>query len=74
MAKNAWFKPFAHVGNFPRNLGNCVILVFSRIWITHNCVILVFFHVIDEFSSALVLHTHVIYTDEEYSDREAIEK
>ena len=71
--KNAWFQSFMHARNFPRNLGNRIILVFFRVWITHNRVILVFFHVMatcsdsdDEFSSALVLH--IIYTDEGYSD------
>ena len=61
--KNAWFQPFAHARNFPRNLGNHVILVFFRVRITHNHVILVFFRVMatcsnsdDEFSSALVLY------------------
>ena len=71
--KNAWFQPFAHARNFPRNLGNRVILVFFRVWVTHNRVILIFFHIMatcsdsdDEFSSALVLR--IIYTSEEYSD------
>ena len=52
---------FAHAWNFPRNLGNCGILVFSRIWITHNRVILVFFRLMathsdsdGEFLSALI--------------------
>ena len=26
--KNAWFQPFAHAQNFPRNLGNCYFGVF----------------------------------------------
>ena len=71
--KNAWFQLFAHAQKFPRNLGNCVILVFFRVWITHNHVILVFFRVMatcrdsdNEFSSALVLR--VIYTSEGYSN------
>ena len=38
--KNAWFQLFAHAQNFPRNLGNCVILVFFHVRITHNHVIL----------------------------------
>ena len=65
--KNAWFQPFAHAPNFPRNQGNRVILVFFRVWITHNHVISVFFRVMaicsdsdDEFSLALVLR--IIYT------------
>ena len=71
--KNSWFQPFAHAQNFPRNLGNCVLLVFFRIWITHNHVILVFFCVMaicsdsdNEFSSTLVLC--IIYTDKGYRD------
>ena len=71
--KNAWFQPFAHARNFPRNLGNRVILVFFRVWNTHNRVILVFFRVMatcsdsdDEFPSALILR--IIYTSEGYSD------
>ena len=71
--KNAWFQPFAHARNFPRNLGNHVMLVFFHVWITHNCVILIFFRVMttcsdsdNEFSSALVLR--IIYTDEVYCD------
>ena len=35
--KNAWFQPFAHARNFPRNLGNRVTLVFFRARIRHNC-------------------------------------
>ena len=35
--KNAWFQPFAHALNLPRNLGNRVILVFFHIWIMHMC-------------------------------------
>ena len=54
--KNAWFQLFAHAQNFPRNLGNRVILVFFRVIATYS----------DEFSSALVLRK--IYTDEGYSD------
>ena len=71
--KNTWFQPFAHARNFPRNLGNHVILVFFRVRIMHNCVILVFFCVMatcsdsdDKFSSALILR--IIYTSEEYSN------
>ena len=63
--KNTWFQPFAHAQNFPRNtcMGNCVtcISVFFRVMATCS-------DTGDEFSSALVLCIHVIYTDEEYSD------
>ena len=71
--KYAWFQPFVHAQNFPRNLGNRVILVFFRVWNMHNRDILVFFRVMatcsdsdNEFSSALVLR--IIYTSEGYSD------
>ena len=71
--ERAWFQPFAHARNFPRNLGNRVILVFFRVWIMHNRVISVFFRVMaicsdsdNKFLSALVLR--MIYTDEGYSD------
>ena len=72
----AFWTPFAGEWReiFPeKNLGNRVILVFFRVWITHNRVISVFFRVMaicsdsdDEFLSALVLR--IIYTDEGYSD------
>ena len=57
--KNAWFQPFAHARNFPRNLGNHVFLVFFRIM--GSCS-----DSDDEFSSALVIR--IIYTNEGYSD------
>ena len=70
--KNAWFQPFLHARNFPRNLGNPVILVFFAYGIRITRVILTFSHVMatcsdrdDEFSSALVLL--IIYTDRGYS-------
>ena len=56
---NAWFQAFVHVQNFPRNLGNRVILVFF--WVMATCS-----DSDDEFSSALVLR--LIYTGEGYSD------
>ena len=49
--KNTWFNPFAHVRNFPRNLGNRVILVLFSIMATCS-------DSDDEFSSALVLLLH----------------
>ena len=56
---NAWFQLFVHVWNFPRNVGNHVILVFF-------CILATCSDSDDEFSSALVLR--IIYTDEGYSD------
>ena len=53
--KSVWFQPFAHVWNFPRNLGNRVILVFFRVWNTHNCVILIFFHVMATCSDRVLI-------------------
>ena len=70
--KNAWFQPFVHAQNFPRNLVNRVILIFFCQYNMHNRVILVFFRVVatcsdrdGEFSSALALR--ISYTDKGYS-------